>query len=1095
MSYQIEHPHILWLLLIVIPLALIAWKSLSAMEPVRRFTIIIIRALIITIAVFALSGLTHITKNNRLAVIALVDVSGSIRRFAHLPRISDLQINPNINNNNNNNNNSNPIYNLEYIRWWLQQANQTRKPDDLFGMLVFDGKPYAITTPVTGDYNDDNIDVQILEGTNIEQAVKYGLAMFPPNAARRLVLITDGVETSGNILSTDSSANNSLSINNFSQSIVPIDVIPISYSAGNEIIVQRVDVPAHARPDQRITVRIPIKSTYRTQGRLSLLHENQSVDLNGPNNPGTSRLIQLQPGLNVETADITLGNQPINRFTAVFEPIDNNNNKHDTMSDNNIAEAFTITHQKGSVLILDGVYDKQGYPLTNLLENANLYVKSITPSALTTNLLELQAYDLIIMQNVAADDLSTQQQEMIDRYVQDLGGGLIMIGGYDALGAGGWHLTETRHILPVDLKIPEELRVPTAAIAIVLDCSGSMAYPVMGTTKNQQEIANEGAVLAIETLDPLDYVTVVRFNSSAHTVVPLQIVSKVDNLDTKIRNISPGGGTNMLPAMTMAYESLLDVDAEIKHVVCLTDGQSQDGNFEELADQMRKFNITISTIAVGDGADIQTLSNIAMNGGGEFYQVSNPRVLPRIFVKDIRVLRRPLIREKDFTPVITPTGKTSSITRNLGKIPPLKGLVLTQPLPNPEAEILMQAPTGEPILAKWIAGLGRVAVFTSDAHNKWAANWLTWPGYITLWTQLTRAIARPPGMEQFELQTILDDDDNLRITLNASSLNLDTTKWLTVTGVVYTPDNQAINLRLRQTGPSTYTTSINAELSGNYVVALNPQLDNQNLGLVVGGTTKRAGLEYRRLVSNTKLVQQISEITKGRLLDINNPTAIDLYDRKNLPPSTGAVPLWPALLWILLPAFLLDITTRRIAWDRFIIKAAILRIYSQIAQAGKSRGAQAAATTTTLRQADLQQKQQQELAHAKFKYDSTKKSETDISSSATTTNKPLYDVIPDTKENSNDLINDSKSKLPPKKPTVDPIEAKKARLRAIKALNRKFRVPDEANNKTTKTTDKSTTKNSKDTNNQDTAPPKDSLASRLIKHKKNPPPPPDKNQK
>lgn len=951
-----------WALLLpaVTVCAYLAGRRLRYTDSLRRTTLIILRSLVFALAALALSGLSRTRVHDRLAVIAVVDLSGSIRNLAQLPPLpSGISASrsprerPTTTN-----------HNLEYLQWWLTQASAStpqgtgRRPDDLFGILVFDGSPYAVSTPVIGEPNFDRFDARITPGTNIAAALELAAAMFPPDVGKRLLLVSDGVETDGQALDVArrlASVSPERPTRHSSLDGIPIDVLPIAYRVNNEIVVERVDLPPHARPGQTITARILIRSSSQASGRLNLLLEDQPVDINGPDTPGTSRHITLAPGLNVETAIVTLGDLPVNRFEAVFEPFESATpaGSSDQLSENNRADGFILTSQKGTVLVVNAAYPSDGTILPRILQEAQLRVQTVQPNEFPTNPLQLQAYDLIMLQNIPADDLSPQQQDDLAHYVEDFGGGLIMVGGYDAFGAGGWDRTVVKDLIPVDMSIPEEIRIPTAAIAIVLDKSGSMSYSVVGTRKSQQEIANEGAALAIESLDPNDYITVIAFSSSAHTVIPLSRIKDCSDPSGSVRSITPEGGTNLYPALEEAFESLKGVDAEIKHVVCLSDGNSMPGEFEQLASRMRHHGISVSAIAVGDGADTDMLRAIAQEGGGEYYYVQNPRTLPRIFVKDIRVIRRPLIRESEFTPIVNRVG--SPVTSGLGRIPPLEGLVLTQPRPEPDAQILMSTPDHKPVLAQWQAGLGRVTVFTSDAHDHWAGQWLAWPGYRQLWTQLARTTARSPGSSQFTLMSRIEND-RLVVSLDASGSDLPDGQWLDVPATVYLPDGRSVDIRLQPVGPNVYETSVSALQTGHYIVAATPRVGARNLGIVIGGASRVSSPEYRSLTSNITLLQQIAQATGGRLLDLDNPDQTNLFDRSNIAPAVGAVPLWPLLLWWTLALFMTDVAARRLAWNNSTIMNMWLRITRSVQREDRAEASFAAATTERLRQVDRRQR-------------------------------------------------------------------------------------------------------------------------------------------
>jgi len=906
---RIEHPEALWLLLLAIPLVAAGWGLLSSGDRFRKGVIVGARLVVFVLLVFILAGLSRVHKHDRLTVIGLADISGSVRHFASLPPPAE---------------NAAPD-SLASMRKWFRDATPDRRPGDRFGLIVFDGAARAVTAPtIATHYQDRLFDLAQREGTNLAQAIEFGLAMFPPDSARRLVLFTDGVETAGSALAAAADAAGVSAAGRG----VPIDIVPITYRVDREVQVDRIEVPANARPGQRITARIVIESTAAVSGRLDLLLEETPVDLNG-REPGRSRRVNLKPGTNVELVEVELAPAAVNRFRAVFSLDDPSG---DTMLENNVAEAFTVTPQQGAVLFVDGVYDGRGVILPRVLEEAGLTVKVVGPRDLPANPVELQAYDLIILQNVPAEEIAADQQRQLAQYVEDFGGGLIMIGGYDSLGAGGWIDTPIDPLLPVDMRIPEELRVPTAAIAIVLDRSRSM-NDSGGPGQSKQEVANEGAALAISTLDRMDYVTVIAFSHGSSTIVPIQRVGDGKSIVKQVRGINADGGTNMGPALRDAHEALARVEADVKHVICLTDGRSMPDDFVGIARAMRQSGVTLSTIAVGQDIDGPLLAEMAREGGGEFYAVMNPRILPRIFVKEIRIVRRPLIREIPFTPIVEPTG--SPLTESLGsRLPQLGGLVLTQRRESRDVNLLMIAPEGQPILAHWQAGLGRVAAFTSDAHDRWAADWIDWPGYRQLWSGLARTIARPAGSSNFELMTTFESDQ-LVITLRhvddvADETQGPTPTMISVPGIAYLPDGQRVQLRLRPTGPGTYSTRLPAEESGHYVVALTPRLAGGAVDLVIGGVSRRSGVEFRRLVSNMALLQDIADQTGGRLLDPINPAEAGLFDRRDMPPSIGLVPMWGPLLILATLLFVFDVASRRLAWSTAAIVAAIRRARARV---------------------------------------------------------------------------------------------------------------------------------------------------------------------
>ena len=922
MRVHFDQPELLLLGLLCLPLAAAGWWWLASLDKLRRTTVLLLRTALLLCLIVARAGPRTVREHNDLTVIGVLDLSSSIKRFARLPEIPDLQRRSNV----------------EYLRRWFREATATRAPDDRFGLIAFDGQATVISVPVTGEYIDDNLDVRVMEGTDIAGAIRLALAMFPADTGRRIVLVSDGNETSGDALE---SAREAAAARAGAGLSVPIDVAPIDYEITRDVQVERVESPPTAQPGQTVTVRIVLAATAPTRGRLVLEREGRSVDLNG-RRPGISRIVDAPAGRSVHLAHVVLDDTPINRFEAFFEPLDP---AADALLDNNRAESFTATPSRGTVLVLDARPDPRSNVLARTLRAAGLPVRVEPPAGLGEDLLSLHRYDLIVLDNVAAWQTTTLQQTLLSRYVNDLGGGLIMVGGAQGFGAGGWNGSPLEAVLPVELDPPKALKLASAGLVLVLDKSGSMNEHVAGTRTTQQRIANEAAAMAIESLRSESLVGVVTFDYFARVHVPLQRNDDPQRIAEQVRAITSDGGTNLGPALRTAHRMLENAAAERKLVVCLSDGRSPTVDLEDIVSNMADDGIQLTTIAIGDDADHDTLRRLAELGGGEFYPVRNPRTLPRVLVDSVQVINKPLLKEGPFVPVPRPTG--SALTVGMDSAPVLDGLVITAPRPDPLVTIEMVHPDGEPLLAHWQAGLGRVAAFTSDADGGWSSRWLEWPGYAAFWTQLARTTARPATSPDAELITVIKDD-TLLITLEASADDRAFLDYLHAEGVVYRPDGSAQPVRLRQTAPGRYEAAVAADAPGNYVVALSPRRGSRKLAPVIGGASQSASAEFRRFTSNTALLERIAETTGGRLLDVARPQAVDLFDRRDMEPSVAALPAWHPLLWLALGVLLLDVASRRVAWGYEHLRRRLRQAAARVAPA-HVRGGEAAATLATLR--------------------------------------------------------------------------------------------------------------------------------------------------
>ncbi len=939
MNLGFDEPVWLWVILAAAPLALLGARWFVSMSRVRRWSAVVLRVLLVALIAGMLAGVSSVRRTDRIAVVGVLDVSGSVRRFADAGRDPEGK----------------PIDPLEAARTFFAGTLKDRGPDDVFGLVVFDGRALAIATPSRADPTDRPLIEPMAEGTDIAAALRYAAALLPPDATGRLVLISDGIQTAGDaeeaareLAGRDSS---------HGRRGIPVDVIPLAYNVGRETVIEGVDAPPRAASESTVTVRVSLLSTEGAQGTLYLTREGEPLDING-DEPGTGRRLQLPAGRHVELIQVELDTAKLHRFRAVFEPDRAGEGAAsvavgDTRNENNTGEAFTITPGKGSVLILDGVGNGAptgpGATLARALQQSGLDVTLRAPESAPTDLLEIQAYDLIVLQNVPVEGVPLATQELLATYVRDLGGGLVMIGGPDSFGAGGWKGSPVEPLLPVNLDLPEKLVQPDAAVVLVLDVSGSMRRHVMGTMLSQQEVANEAAALAVKSLDKKDLVGVISFSDGYSVIVPLGPNTDSERTAQRILALAAGGGTNMGPAMKEAGRQLQAAKASVKHMILVSDGLSL--GHETLPDAAQEIHdrdgVIISAISIGDRSDEVGMERIAARGGGTYYPVYNPTMLPRFFLRAVRVVRSPLVREGAFQPVMLPTG--SPLTAGLETPPRLLGLTLTRRRPEATITYAMEAPTGEPLLAHWNVDLGKVAAFTSDAH-RWAAEWLDWPGYQRLWTQVARVIARPPSTGRLELGTEVRGD-TLTVRLDAAGDDGRPLDLLNVPASIRSPSGEWVEVTLTQTAAGLYEASLPARESGTYVALVKPRLGARKLPPVVGGVSVSSGVEYRRLQSNVGLLRRVAETTGGRVLALSDPAGAKLFDRTGLEPSEARTPLWRTLLLWALLVLLLDVATRRIAWDRFVSREFGVDVRKAVAETVRDRGDQAARAVSRLRKA------------------------------------------------------------------------------------------------------------------------------------------------
>jgi hypothetical protein len=331
--------------------------------------------------------------------------------------------------------------------------------------------------------------------------------------------------------------------------------------------------------------------------------------------------------------------------------------------------------------------------------------------------------------------MTDERMAALDRYVADLGGGLVMAGGESMYGVEGYANTQLERTLPIIFQMKD--RPDEFAMVIVLDKSWSMAGQKI-------ELAKEAAVAAVEVLPDRHRIGLITFNDGLEWVVPLQLAANRARIIAAIRAIVPSGHTNLFPAVDEASRALLPSKAELKHVLVLSDGRTYPDAYEALVKKMVEGTITLSSVALGDDADRELLANLATWGRGRAYVVEQAAEVPQVFVKETQRATRSTFVEQPFRPIVK---KPVEIVEGLdfSAAPFLAGYARVRAKDTAEV-ILTAGEDDDPILVRWQYGLGRAVAFTSDVKDRWAHDWLAWRGYGQFWTQLVReTIRRDPA--------------------------------------------------------------------------------------------------------------------------------------------------------------------------------------------------------------------------------------------------------------------------------------------------------------------------------------------------------------
>ena len=584
----------------------------------------------------------------------------------------------------------------------------------------------------------------------------------------------------------------------------------------------------------------------------------------------------------------------------------------DTTFDDNAAVALVHCLGRPRVLIVSSDPEQAKHLADALTEQKIQVDPPRPPEGLPDSLAELQNFDLVILANVPATHpkLTQKHFQQLRLYVQELGGGLLLIGGDRAFGPGGYVRSVLEDLLPVWCNFRKEQEKPGLAMVLVLDKSGSMAEG------EKLPMVKEAARGAVELLAANDRIGVVAFDDTAQWVSELRPCTEKAAVLGSLDRVQAGGATSILPGMQMAYAALdhLGSEAKYKHVILLSDGGDNVRGGDEFAtvlDQMSASRITVSCVGVGADVDRLLLEQIARDGGGRSYFPGELASVPQIFAQETIQASKDALIEQPFAPIPVRRSKVLAGI-DWSEAPDLNGYVLT--VIKPTSEQILVTHKADPLLAWWRTGLGMCGAFTSDAESRWAEPWISnWPtGFSRFWAQVARHLMRRQDVEGYEIQftrrgpTVgvrLDAVDLLGEFLNDAETHLK----------ILDPRQDERVLAVAQTAPGRYATEFEAPLRGEYLLRLTQTSQGsavfqQTRGLAVGYPE-----ELRLLPTDERLLREIASSSGGRFRP--DPESVFAL------PETAAsrdVALWPYLATLAAVLFLCDVVLRRVELGRLL---------------------------------------------------------------------------------------------------------------------------------------------------------------------------------
>ena len=762
---------------------------------------------------------------------------------------------------------------------WIGEADREARPAQSRYLafadraVLVDGIDSLSKIPVTQDGSVPGTLNQ--SQTNLERALDEALLGLDRDRVKRLVLLTDGNQTAGDVWRV---------LPRLKEANVRVYPVPAKPRDDGDAWVDGIELPGGLRAQEPVKVAVRVFSPRAMQARVVLKNGKAAIG---------SRAVQLRPGLNRVAFEARLNLPGMVTLSAELAAAG------DGSVENNVVQQSAWVGSRSRVLYVEGQSGSAGY-LRDALAAEGIDVGLAAPADLPDSAAGLAAYDALILSDVPAKVLAPAQMQAIEAYVRDQGGGLLFASGENVFGEKGYSDTAVEKILPVQFRAQEKRK--DLALVIALDRSYSMKGRKM-------ELAKEATRASLDLLEEQHQFAVVAFDSQTYISVPMQFVRSKRKAEDQISRIQASGQTNIYPALGIVYRLLQKAEARTKHVILLSDGDTHPADFEGLLKRMTTDKIVVSTVAIGEAADRDLMGNIAKWGNGRAYATVSAEAIPQIFIEETQRAVRANLLEEAFKPVLK-RRMAAFEGIDMGQAPELKGFVASKARDN--AEVLLTTPSESPLLARWQYGLGKTVVFTSDVKNRWAANWLQWPGYGKLWAQVTREVMRRDSGEQLDFRVDREGGEAI-VSLSALTpdgrFRGDLAPRVRMTG----PDGVAATLQLPRTGAGMY--QLRVPLQAGAAPARFELLDSPGLSKQLAARAGTRELhysrsdEYRAFPPNMDLLRTLAEQTGGKVA----PDIGEVFAR-NGDESRRSRTLWPWLALLGLMFYLADLTVRRVPW-------------------------------------------------------------------------------------------------------------------------------------------------------------------------------------
>lgn len=691
--------------------------------------------------------------------------------------------------------------------------------------------------------------------SDLEAAVREATTSLPADMLPRLLLITDGRENQGSVARAAWQAQ---------QAGVPIDTFALQGRPQPALRLESISLPANAFTGEPFPIDLNVSSPAAASVEIELTAEGRSL--------GKSQ-VPLAAGVNPVRMHASLNTPGALDLSIVLRATGAGELRYD--------QAVMLKRPK--LLYVSQDPESIDSHLTRALGAAQFEVTRATG----LDAAMLSDYQIVALNNWDIEHIADARKDDLERYVRE-GGGLLVIGGEQNVYVEGKKTEDA-----LDRTLPAKLLPPRnnegVVVVLIIDKSSSMEGPKI-------ELARAAATGTVSNLRPMDEVGVLAFDNSFAWIVPIRKADDRNLINARIAGIFANGGTQIAPALTEAYSRILPIEAPYRHILLLTDGISEEGNSYELARTALSRRVSISTVGLGADVHREYLQRIADLAGGKAYFLREPSGLEQIVLRDVMEHTGTTTVESDLSAQIAkPTEILEGV--DFTAAPALKGYVRYEA--KPAAETILRIDRRDPLLARWQYGLGRAAVFTSDAKTRWATDWVTWKGYDKFWTNLVRDLL--PHARGGEASVEYDSASGALDVVYRLGPGVTEPAKIPAIFAIGTDGFQK-SVDVKKTAAGTYRGRLQIGARQG-LFRIRPVEDSRafpEVGLY------RPEAELTEYGSNPLLLKQVAEFTGGRF----EPSTKDAFDPGNRSLNT-LLSLWPGLLALAIALNLTELVMRK----------------------------------------------------------------------------------------------------------------------------------------------------------------------------------------